>query len=431
MKVVQVIHGYPMRYNAGSEVYTQSLSQGLADSNEVHVFTREEDPFALDFAMRREADADDARVQLHIVNHPRGRHRYRYPEIDRRFAELLDNVKPDVVHFGHLNHLSTSLVSEAASRRIPVVYTLHDYWVMCPRGQFMQTHPADPSDLWAACDGQDHRKCAERCYTSMASGSLAEWKEDVDHWTHWVERRMAHIQEMSDLVDIFIAPSRYLLERYRDGFGLSESKLVYLDYGFDQANLAGRKRNQGEPFTFGYIGTHIAAKGVDHLIQAFGNVKGNAQLRVWGRPRGQETESLRVMAAQLPGDAPSRIEWRSEYKNRHIVEDVFNNVDAIVVPSVWVENSPLVIHEAQQAGVPVITADVGGMAEYVHHEVNGLLFEHRKIKSLAEQMQRAVDDPEMMHRLGQRGYLQSASGEVPGIREHVRAVEELYRQVIS
>jgi glycosyltransferase involved in cell wall biosynthesis len=70
------------------------------------------------------------------------------------------------------------------------------------------------------------------------------------------------------------------------------------------------------------------------------------------------------------------------------VPEVLNRVDAIVVPSIWEENSPLVIHEAQQARVPVITADVGGMAEYVRHEHNGLLFRHRNAGSLATQMQR-------------------------------------------
>ena len=59
-----------------------------------------------------------------------------------------------------------------------------------------------------------------------------------------------------------------------------------------------------------------------------------------------------------------------------------------MVPSVWAENSPLVIHEVLQARVPVITADYGGMAEYVHHERNGLLFAHRDPASLAQQMQR-------------------------------------------
>ena len=78
------------------------------------------------------------------------------------------------------------------------------------------------------------------------------------------------------------------------------------------------------------------------------------------------------------------------------LSDVFDRVDAIVVPSIWVENSPLVIHEAQQARIPVITADVGGMAEYVQHEVNGLLFRHRSFESLAGQMQRFVDNPDYL-----------------------------------
>src|SRR5262249_3934637 len=150
---------------AGSEVYTQTLCHGLAAAgHEVHVFTREEDSFAMDFALRREVDASDLRVTLHVVNVPRSRDRYRHAGVDRRFAEVLAQVEPDVVHVGHLNHLSTSLVAEAAERGVPVVYTLHDYWVMCPRGQLMQTHPEDEADLWAACDGQADRKCAERCY---------------------------------------------------------------------------------------------------------------------------------------------------------------------------------------------------------------------------------------------------------------------------
>lgn len=77
MKILKVIHGYPMRYNAGSEVYSQTLCQGLADRHEVHVFTREEDPFAPDYRLRREQDPDDARITLHLVNNPRLKDRYR------------------------------------------------------------------------------------------------------------------------------------------------------------------------------------------------------------------------------------------------------------------------------------------------------------------------------------------------------------------
>lgn len=430
MKVLKVIHGYPMRYNAGSEVYSQALCQGLAARHQVHVFTREEDPFAPDARLRTETDPDDPRIMVHLVNNPRNRDRYRVREIDARFAEVVDAIEPDIIHIGHLNHLSTSLVDVVKSRGIPIVFTLHDYWLMCPRGQFMQTASENPEDLWAACDGQSNGKCAERCYSRYFGGGVDDWAVDRAYWSEWVGRRMEHAREIAAKVDVFIAPARYLHARFRDDFGLPESRMIYLDYGFDHARLAGRIRSPGEAFTFGYIGTHIPAKGIHDLIRAFGELRGDAILRIWGRPRGQETAALQAMASALPAEIAKRVEWLPEYRNQDIVADVFNRVDAIVVPSVWVENSPLVIHEAQQVRVPVITADIGGMGEYVAHEINGLTFAHRSFRSLAQQMQRFVDEPSLAVRLGLRGYLGSDTGDVPELSSHVREIEALYDRVL-
>ena len=431
MRILKVIHGYPMRYNAGSEIYSQTLCHGLAERNEVFVFSRMEDPFAPDFQLHIERDIDDHKIPLYLVNNPRLKDSYRSNGIDRCFAGVLESVMPDIVHVGHLNHLSTSLLREAAMRNMPIVYTLHDYWLMCPRGQFMQMIPEDKGNIWTVCDGQEDRKCAERCYARYFSGASDEREKDVVYWTDWVARRMAHVREMTELVDLFIAPARYLLNRYRDDFGIPEHKLVYLDYGFARKRIKGRFRQDGEPFTFGYIGTHIPAKGIHDLIRAFGRLRGDARLRIWGRPRSQETEALKVMAAALPNGAGDRVEWLPEYKNQSIIQDVFNRCDTIVVPSIWVENSPLVIHEAQQARVPVITADVGGMAEYVCHEVNGLLYEHRSSESLSKQMQRFADDPDFAKHLGSRGYLYSKTGDVPEVGDHVQDVERLYLNVID
>ena len=292
-------------------------------------------------------------------------------------------------------------------------------------------YPEDPTDVWALCDGQDDRKCAVRCYVRYFSGDEGEYETDAAHWTGWVGRRMAHVREVCDAVDVFIAPSQYLLRRFRDDFGIPERKLTYLDYGFHRQRMDGRRRVRDEPFTFGYIGTHIPAKGVNHLIESFGSVSGKPKLRIWGRDRGVETEGLKALARSLPNSADRRIEWMGEYKNQDIVADVFNRCDAIVVPSIWAENSPLVIHEALQARVPVITADFGGMAEYVHHERNGLLFTHRDPNSLAQQMQRLADDPQFARRLGRRGYVQSDDGNVPDMKEHSLAVERIYQNLIG
>ncbi len=420
-----------MRYNAGSEVYTQGLAQALAGRHEVHVLTRQENAFLPEYAMQRETDPSDPRVALHVINMARARDGYRHVAVDNAFAGLLDEIRPEVVHVGHLNHLSTSLVFEASGRQIPIVFTLHDYWLMCPRGQFIQMYPRNPSEVWPLCDGQNDRKCAVRCYVRYFSGNEDEYEADAAYWTGWVGRRMAHVREVCDKVDMFIAPARYLLRRFRDDFGIPDRKLTYLDYGFHRQRMEGRIRTQGEPFTFGYIGTHIPAKGVNHLIESFGRVSGNPRLRIWGRDRGVETEGLKVLARSLPDSAENRIEWMGEYSNQNILSDVFDLCDTIVVPSIWAENSPLVIHEALQARVPVITADYGGMAEYVHHERNGLLFVHRDPRSLAQQMQRLADDPQLARRLGKRGYVQSDDGNVPDMVEHSLSVERIYASLIN
>jgi glycosyltransferase involved in cell wall biosynthesis len=430
MIIFKIIHGYPMRFNAGSEVYSQLLCHELAKNHEVHVLTREEDIFKPDYALHQEVDILDPRIILHVINMPKLRlsQRYQHVEIDQKLECLLEEKKPDIIHIGHLNHLSTSLISIVYKKKIPIVFTLHDYWLMCPRGQFLQRNSKEP---WALCDSQEDSKCATQCFKGFFSGDNKEDQGvDAAYWTEWVARRMKHIKDITSKVDLFIAPSQYLLHRFKDEFGIPKEKLTYLDYGFNLEELKKRERITREPFTFGYIGTHIPAKGIQDLIIAFSYIKEDCLLRIWGRPR-EETASLKSIISTLPSHIQKRIEWKSEYRNQEIVSDVFNHIDALVVPSIWVENSPLVIHEALQVRLPVITANVGGMAEYVHHGVNGLLFKHRDPVSLKEQMEILVANPAYAAQLGARGYLKSKTKNIPDIKQHVKEIEGIYYKFLE
>jgi len=432
MRILKVIHGYPPAYNAGSEVYSQSLCEALSLNHEVHVFTREENPFVPDYSLREEADSLLKNITKHIVNIPLLRQRYRYSHaiVDSLFGELLDRINPDILHVGHLNHLSTTLVAEAKHRKIPIVYTLHDYWLICARGQFLQRNPHSPSEVWKLCDGQKNRKCAERCYSGYYSGLNHAYATEVSYWEDWFNNRTEHLREVVKHVDLFIAPSRYLQKKYQDYYNLHPDKLIYLDYGFDLKRLQNRHRTSEKRFVFGYIGTHTPQKGVHHLIEAFGLTTRDSQLRIWGRERGEVTPALRLCVNKLSNRHREAIAWMGEYRNENIVRDVFNYIDALVVPSIWEENSPLVIHEAQQARVPVITANMGGMSEYVHHEVNGLLFEFRNVQDLCSQMDFLAGDLEVAQKLGERSYLYSSSGNVPSMTQHVEILENIYRGLV-
>lgn len=438
MRILKVIHGYPPCYNAGSEVYSQTLCNELCKRHEVHVFTREENPFAADGGLRCEVDSLRPDIRLHIVNAARVNINYHNSAVDRAFADTLEKVNPDIVHIGHLNHLSLGIVPLTAARNIPLVFTLHDFWLMCLRGQFIQYAASEKQagkdagrdKVWQLCDGQEDRKCAERCLQRFYSGAESAAQQDAHYWTQWVTQRMAATRRATELIDTFIAPSRHIAKRFHDQFDLPSGKTVLLDYGFARARLHGRRRTPGEPFTFGYIGTHIPGKGVHHLLQAFehlANSHADCRLRIWGRATAN-TAHLKNRVSAMSAAVRRNVEWRGEYPNPRIVQAVFNHVDAIVAPSIWEENSPLVIHEAQQARVPLITADMGGMAEYVAHEQNGLLFARRDPAALAAQMRRFVDHPKWAEKLGKRGYLHSKDGNVPDIAAHALQIEQIYRR---
>ncbi|MCY4046611.1 MAG: glycosyltransferase [Candidatus Dadabacteria bacterium] len=423
MKALLVIHGYPRRYNAGSEVYTQTLAHALSDKGcEVEVFARQEDPFLPDYTLQTETDPVRDNIPVHLVNHARSNSRFQNHHIDKVFERVIHSASPDIVHFGHLNHLSMGLPLVAKSCGLPVVFTLHDFWLMCPRGQFLQCGLSS-GEPWSICDGQENRKCATQCYNRFIEGVRPD--EETRYWERWIGNRMEQAHRTCDNVDLFIAPSRHLMCRYVNEFGLEEEKTVFTDYGFDRDRYKGRQRECEKDFVFGFIGRHSPSKGIHLLIEAFSGIPGGARLRIWGRAEGQLTASLKHQAADYPNTA-SRIEWMSEYRNEDIVRDVFNRCDCIVVPSIWDENSPLVIHEAQQCRVPVITASHGGMGEYVKNGENGLTFRHRDSDDLRTAMRAAVADPVSLKRMGKRGYLFSDDGQIPCARRHADEVLRHY-----
>jgi glycosyltransferase involved in cell wall biosynthesis/MoaA/NifB/PqqE/SkfB family radical SAM enzyme len=420
MHILKIIHGYPPNYNAGSEVYSQSICHELSKHHNVSVFTREENPYSPDFAIRHKKENDN--LNFYIVNNPQGKDGYRHKQLDDNFAKLITEIKPDIAHIGHLNHLSTGLVDELNKQNIPIIFTLHDFWLMCPRGQFL-TRSIGNENNFQLCSGQHDRKCATECYKVYFSGRETDEEQDITNWSSWTHQRMIETRAIIDKVDLFIAPSNYLRTRFINEFSVPEKKIIFLDYGFPTEYLTQTEKSKEKTgFTFGYIGTLIPAKGVNDLIQAFKQIEEPVTLKIFGRENGQSTNALKQLAAS----SKNKIEFAGEYINHNLANDVFSNVDCIVVPSIWAENSPLVIHEAQSCKIPVITAALGGMQEYVQHKVNGLLFEHRNPNSLKNQMEFALANPHLLKQYGERGYLFSKDGSVPDIQNHCRELEKIY-----
>jgi glycosyltransferase involved in cell wall biosynthesis len=409
-----------MRYNAGSEVYAQNLTLALARrGHHVAVFSRCEDLILPEYALLEERDGE---IPHYLVNLARSQARVQHEALDQVFADVLEREQPEVVHFHHLNHLSLGLVAMARRTGAVVVFTVHDFWLCCPRGQLVSW--ALEGEPWALCSGQDDARCARACFTRSYTGLADFHAQDEAYWTAAVAARMAAVEALLPHIDLFVCPSRTVAAALVARFPQVAGRLVLQDYGFPAMKLA--PPTPREAFTFGYLGTHTAPKGLDLLIRAFRGVRGEARLILWGRPRGQATDGLYALAEGDP-----RIRFEDEYRNGALGGAVLPAVDCVVVPSIWLENSPLVIHEAQQARRCVVTADAGGMAELVAHEVNGLLFRHRDEEDLRRQLQRLVDEPGLAARLGARGYLGTSDGHVPSIDAEAGVFEEHYARLLA
>lgn len=288
---------------------------------------------------------------------------------------FLRDLEPAVVHFHQPFPLGYDALRQVRNT-LPgaaLVWTLHEFGAICHRdGQLLRR-----SDN-TRCNKASPQRCHE-CFPDIAPREF------------FLRRRF--IQAQLDHVDLFLAPSRFLLERYAD-WGLPRHKLVYEPYGrasipsgpSDHAPRVARGR-------FGFFGQLSHYKGLPLLLRAMKSLEqlqpGAARLWVHGNKLELQPAEIQQQIHWLREDLGPLVHFSGSYA-RHDIRQLMANIDWVVVPSIWWENLPLVIQEAFLCGRPVICGDAGGMAELVTPEVHGLHFRTGDATSLAETMLRAA-----------------------------------------
>lgn len=404
MRILLVIHGYPPYYMAGSEVYTYNLAQELSKKGyEVFIFTRIENPYEQDYTV---TDSIESNISIHRINKAKRDYtfqdKYLDPNIDQLFREYLKKIKPDIVHIGHLSQLSTQLPIIAKREfKLPVVFTIHDFWMFCYRGQLITP------DL-KICEGPYTERCT-KC-------AKINYKEYVK--TENISEYKKHMKTVLECIDLFLSPSHTLESFYKE-MGIPNEKIKYSLYGFDINRIKPvPSREKTRPLTFGFMGRIIPVKGISLLIKAFHNTHGESKLKIYGEA-GSHKDWL---SKYFIND--TRIEFCGAYHNNDI-QEVLNSMDIMVCPSIWLENAPLVIQEAQLAHLPVITSDVGGMAELIENGKNGFTFplgNEEKLKSL---LQNLIDNPQIVYSLNVSGDF------VRSISDDTEYCISLYKELIK
>ncbi len=218
---------------------------------------------------------------------------------------------------------------------------------------------------------------------------------------------------------LFIAPSRHLRDRFIH-CGLPPEHIAYERYGIRHFSRAKPVPATDGRIRFGYIGAFHAHKGIRVLLDAFRGLGGRAVLHIHGSSFGSPVSEAHFR--QITSTPASGIVVHGPYHNDRIGE-LLGSLDAIVVPSVWYENSPLTIQEAQVAGVPVITAGEGGMAELVRDGIDGRLFRLGDADDLRRVLQSVIANPRQLAEMrGQAPTVPTIEAQAERIRGHYQSV---------
>ncbi len=401
LNILKIIHGYPPYYMAGSEVYTFNLSNELSKFFNITIFTRVEDNFQKPYTIK---ESNENGIIIIRVNKPSRdytfRSKYEDYKLIKIFEKYLVRVKPDIVHIGHLSHLTIFIINIIKKYEIPIIFTLHDYWMMCIRGQLIQ-------DDLSLCSGPEIEKCSECNKKYFTSRSHA--KKEISNW-------LKTLKIINEHVDLFISPSKFLQKKYIE-YGIPEDKIIYMDYGFKKDLFNGIKRSPSTKIRFGFLGRIVPVKGISLVIDAFNKIDhSKAELNIYGKlPSSHMYLKERCLN--------SAINFKGCY-NYNEISNTLSNIDVLVTPSIWFENSPLVIHEAFLAKIPVITSNLGGMAELVIPKKNGLLFEPGNVEDLKKNMELFINNPKLIEKYSQETYVRS-------IEEDVQEIMRLYFQLVK
>lgn len=426
MRVLHAIHDFLPRHRAGSEIYAFELARELSRRSDVFVLAAEYDPSVPHGTIRWRSY--EGLVVIEIVNNWQFRRfdeTYQSERINAQLRHVLDATCPDVLHVHNLLNLSFDLPRIAKQRGIATVATLHDYTLVCPSGG-QRVHVAESH----VCDSIDTDRCA-RCFAQsplarqiraakitrglagtligrtgraafkiapVLATSILKTGNGADINGGDVRRRLGYARQVFESIDLFVAPSRSMAEEFCK-LGVSRDRVQVSDYGFSPSRARASVATAGDDqlLRIGFVGTLVWHKGVHVLIEAAKRLRGQYEIAIHGDPAvfPDYVAALRNAAAGLA------IVFAEGF-DRDRVDDVYEGLDVLVVPSLWPENSPLVIHEAFMHQVPVVAARVGGVPELVGHEINGLLYEPFDPGSLAASLQRLIDDRELLANLSAR-----------------------------
>ena len=447
MKILLISHFFPPTHNAGAERRTLGYALSLISLNhEVQVLCadkwEEGKKYWNGYVDEIYQDIPVRRIYLNWKRAPDpNRYLYNNPVVEQHLRQWLVEWKPDVVHITSCITLSASVINAAKDQGIPVVLTLTDFWVICPKVNLIRQDDS-------LCDGRTTPwECLECMFgnsgiykglthllptdttrglvTAISKQPIITRVRGIQGKMHDMEDRKSFLSNMLKRVNCIIAPSMSLRDIIRDSGVTEPIEVIHSGHDLSWLKARSGSRMQNGRVRAGYIGQIVPLKGVHILVSAFINVgiHESMQLVIYGSTN--KVPEYMVKLNDIIMEKPDlSIEFPGEFPHDQLGR-VLSDIDVLVVPSLWTENNPRVIQEAFASKTPVIASNVGGISEFVQHGINGLLFERGNADDLARQLKRLIAEPGLLDRL--------AAG-IPAVKmidDEVNEIEKIYFDLVQ
>jgi glycosyltransferase involved in cell wall biosynthesis len=281
--------------------------------------------------------------------------------------------------------LSVKLPIIASAAGVHTICTLHDLWGFCLQNTAIRSDGLPCHDI-AQC-----RSCLPLQRDSNGIAVPMRFRKD------FIAFALAHIER-------FIAPSRYIADRYIAA-GLSGTRIAVIPNGIDLERFVPTKRAPGNGVVhIGYAGNFGAHKGVNTLIAAFAALGRRQDIILHLAGEGPEEARYRAQIDALA--VTDRVRFHGKLTPA-AMPSFYADSDIVVLPSVWDENQPVCLMEAMASGLPTIASNKGGIPELIDHGHNGLLFAAGDTDALATQLLKLVNDPAARMAMGRQGRLRA------------------------
>ena len=287
-------------------------------------------------------------------------------ESRNKIAKLLDTIKPDIAHLhSFLPHISVSILPELKKRKIPVVWTLHDYKKLCPNSLFY-----NGKTICEDCRDKNYvHVVLKRCKKGSIAASIMAY----------LEAKITDCIRYDRYIDKYLAPSTFLRNKFIE-YGHEPSKVIGLP-NFIETDTITPQYNHRKYLLF--IGRLEREKGLSTLLRAFAEAAGSVEgLRLKIAGMGSMEHELKNLIARMDLPGVTLI----GFKQGTELQDTIQNAKAIVVPSECYENYPYSCLEAMAYGKPIIGSKIGGIPEQIQDNLTGFLFEPFDYKDLAKKI---------------------------------------------